>query len=114
MNRDGSKLEDGLTTGREELVERIELNGKRASNGKGAHHAADESAEDKLTDLYIGLRSPEREKVFATTSAAAEIAGVRDRTIRQWIDEGKIVSIQPFNYHMVYLPSLIAHLKAGS
>ncbi|MEP7340519.1 MAG: helix-turn-helix domain-containing protein [Acidobacteriota bacterium] len=65
----------------------------------------------RLLAIYVSLPPKEREKKFAGSERAAEIAGVSQRTIAKWINEGKIDSIFVANRHHVWLDSLLTHLE---
>lgn len=65
----------------------------------------------RLLEIYVSLLPKEREKKFAGSERAAEIADVSRRTIAKWINEGKIDAIFIANRHHVWLDSLLTHLE---
>lgn len=64
-----------------------------------------------LLEIYLSLPPKEREKKFAGSGKAAEFAGVSQRTIGKWINEGKIESLLIADKHHVWLDSLRTHLQ---
>jgi excisionase family DNA binding protein len=44
---------------------------------------------------------PTDDKTLMTVSDAAELAGVHPRTVRRWIDEGKLASVEVYPTHRV-------------
>ena len=44
---------------------------------------------------------PNDDKTLMTVSDAAELAGVHPRTVRRWIDEGKLASVEVYPTHRV-------------
>ena len=61
---------------------------------------------DALLNLYCSARGKQREQGFASTSRAAEIAGVSQRTIQLWIEFGALSAIRIGRNYRVSLDSL--------
>ena len=55
---------------------------------------AEKSHEENLLKHYLMLRGQARENEFISTTVAAEMAGVTQRTIVRWINEGKVFGIR--------------------
>lgn len=65
----------------------------------------------RLLKIYTSLSPKERVAKFAGSERAAEIAGVSQRTIANWINEGKIDAIFVASRHQIWLDSLHTHLE---
>ncbi len=75
---------------------------------------AEESHEEKLLNRYLILRGQAREKEFVSTTLAAEMAGVTQRTIIRWINEGKVFGIRIGKKRQIYVGSLQSYLQEAS
>jgi excisionase family DNA binding protein len=60
----------------------------------------------QLLELYLSTPSNQRDKKFVSTSRAAELAGVCNRTIQIWIDQGDLSAIRVGRNYKVSLDSL--------
>jgi excisionase family DNA binding protein len=67
---------------------------------------------EALVDSFFSLSPRERQIQFATTSRAAEIAGVSRRTIQLWIEVGAIQAVRVGKRYQVSLFSLRSYLTA--
>ncbi len=71
----------------------------------------DSSAKDELLSLYLEAAEEQRRKLFADTAHTAEIFGVSQRTIQNWIECGWIRAIKIGKKHQVYLNSVMDYIK---
>lgn len=65
-----------------------------------------------LLDLYLSLPKKQRDKQFAGTLRAAEIAGVAQRTIQLWVECGMIRAVCVGRKYQVNLDSLWEYLRS--
>lgn len=68
-------------------------------------------ANEELLPLYLELSEAERRKRFADTARAAELYGVSQRTIQNWIEWGWVQAIKIGKKHQVYLNSVTEFIK---
>ena len=73
--------------------------------------ANEKSRSLELLDIYMSLRGKERDEKFITAEQAAEITGLTSRTIRKWINEGKIESLLFGDKHHIWMDSLRGHMQ---
>lgn len=71
--------------------------------------------DQRLLELYLSLAERERSKEFIGTYEAAKIAGVHQRTILRWIEEGDISFIRiGKRKYFILKTHLISYLKNDS
>ena len=66
--------------------------------------------DEELLSLYINLSENKREKTFASTTRAAQMLGISQRTIELWIETGVIRAVRIGRNYQIYFPSLKEHL----
>lgn len=79
------------------------------AEGRGA---AETLLEEDLLNLYLSLPEVNRKQKFATTSEAAGMVGLSQRTIQMWIEGGFIAAIKIGRKYQVSLDSLRAYLQS--
>jgi excisionase family DNA binding protein len=67
---------------------------------------------NELLNLYLVSTYEQREKHFADTSRAAEIAGVSRRTIQLWIEIGMLPALRIGRNYKVSVDSLCEYLRS--
>ena len=67
---------------------------------------------NELLDLYLASAYEQREKHFADTSRAAEMAGVSRRTIQLWIEIGVLPALRIGRKYKVSVDSLCEYLRS--
>lgn len=77
---------------------------------KGQDGAETLSGEDLLS-LYLSLPEEKRKQKFVSTSEAARMVGLAQRTIQLWIEVGLIAAIRIGRKYQVSTDSLRAYLK---
>lgn len=76
------------------------------------YHASQKFPKDKLISLFLSLSPAERDKKFIPVSGVANLLGLHQRTIIQWIDEDKIAAITVgMRKKKIFLPSLEEFLQ---
>jgi len=60
----------------------------------------------RLLERWLQLSKEEKSRQFADTASAAEVAGVSQRTIQNWIDSGSVAAIRVGKKFRVSLLSL--------
>ena len=63
-------------------------------------------APKNLVEFWLSLPPAKREGLFAKTAPAACLAEVAPRTLRTWIDAGKVASFRIGKSYRIFLPSL--------
>ena len=71
----------------------------------------DETCAD-LLDIWLSLSENERKKQFISTSEAALLVGRCQRTIQEWIGDGRIQAIPAGKKYEVQIASLKNYLKS--
>ncbi|MBS1807266.1 MAG: helix-turn-helix domain-containing protein [Acidobacteria bacterium] len=66
---------------------------------------------EELLPFYLEKTAEQRNKLFADTARTAEIFGVSQRTIQNWIELGWIQAIKIGKKHQVYLNSVTEYIK---
>jgi excisionase family DNA binding protein len=64
-----------------------------------------------LVDYYLRLDPAERRRTFVNTREAAAWIGVAQRTLQNWINEGKIEAVRVGGRYMVLCASLEQFLR---
>lgn len=90
-----------------------------ASTGRGASSepndkVKDELYEEYLIDLYFSLSKEKRNDRFVSTSDAADIVGISQRTVQDWISWGKIAAVKVGKKYLVDIESLRLYIKSQS
>lgn len=75
--------------------------------------APDGKTDEELLQLYLTLPQKERDRRFVNTARAAEICGMAQRTIQNWIEMGLIRAIPIGKRYRICIESLYEHLKHG-
>jgi hypothetical protein len=95
-----------------ERVELVNENRDGPANSK-SNLSADRSREElDLLELYLSLPKKQRDKQFAGTLRAAELAGLAQRTIQLWIECGLIQAVLVGRKYQVHLDSLWEYLRS--
>jgi excisionase family DNA binding protein len=66
----------------------------------------------ELLEFYLGLPKKQRDRLFVETARAAEIAGLSQRTIQLWIENGVVQAVSIGKKYKVSLDSLKKHLQS--
>ena len=62
--------------------------------------------DETLAQRYLRLEPVERRRTFLSTRDAARAIGVAQRTLQNWIIEGKLEAVRVGGRYMVHSPSL--------
>ena len=83
-----------------------------ASPGVEGQGVAETLSGEDLLSLYLSLPLEKRKQKFASTSEAARMVGLSQRTIQLWVEVGFITAIKIGRKYQVSLDSLRAYLKS--
>jgi excisionase family DNA binding protein len=64
-----------------------------------------------LVEQYLQLDPAERRRIFLTTRAAAREIGVAQRTLQNWILEGKLAAVRIGGRYLVQISSLESFVR---
>ncbi len=68
----------------------------------------------ELQNLYLSLEPDQRKLLFASTALAADILGIRRRTLQLWIKKRFALAIRTGKKYQVYLPAVKRYISEGS
>jgi hypothetical protein len=87
-------------------------NARRVPHSARSSHFEDPSP--FLLELWLSLPADGRDREFAGTSRAADLAGVAIRTMQDWVSGGIIPSVRIGSRYRIHLPSMRKVLEARS